>query len=86
MHKAPKVHRLIPENVDRDALRAMQMQAGQDLLFTMAELGDTHAGFQMEIEGVLQCIVVSRTSQAEFDEIISRLSASAAGEAGAPRS
>lgn len=57
-------------DIEKEQARVMQMQAAQEFLFSMDVLGENVAGYQMEIEGVLQSLVVRRCSQAEFYTIM----------------
>ena len=69
-------------NVEAEQARAAQMDAAQTMLFTMEVLDERIAGYQLEIEGVVQSLVVRRVTQDEFTEVMRAAVADAARKRG----
>jgi hypothetical protein len=74
----------IPKHLDQDSARIAEMEGAQMLLYAMDALGEHVAGFQMEINGVVESVIVRRVSQTEFVTIMND-AARAAARASAPR-
>ena len=51
---------------ERNVLHAMTMDATQLLLEGMMALGEFQGGYQAEIDGVVECVIVRRVTQMEF--------------------
>lgn len=68
-------------NVEREQARVAQMDAAQTMLFTMGVLDEKVAGYQLEIDGVVQCLIVRRVTQLEFLEIMKTAVAAAGARA-----
>ncbi len=55
---------------ERDAARAAQQEAAECMLFSMDFLGEKFAGYQFDLDGVVESLVVQRVSQGEFHSIM----------------
>ena len=60
----------IPKDIEREQARLVQMEAAQMMLFSMEVMGENIAGYQLEIDGVVQSLIVRRVSQVEFQTIM----------------
>lgn len=59
-----------PKDIEREQARLIQMEAVQMMLFAMEIMDEKIAGYQMEIDGVVQSLIVRRVSQQEFHAIM----------------
>ena len=71
-------------NIEREQARLAQMDAAQTMLFTMEVLDEKFAGYQLEIDGVVQSLIVRRVTQAQFPQLIAAAAADARAERGRP--
>jgi len=64
--------------IDKQQAQIAQIEAVQLLLFTMDVLGERRTTVQMEIEGVLESVIITRCTQLELEEFLKNVSARSA--------
>ena len=68
------------KDIEQEQARLVQMEAAQMMLFSMEIMGENIAGYQLEIEGVVQSLIVRRVSQSEFHNIMKEAATAAHAE------
>jgi hypothetical protein len=57
-----------PLNEDeKDELRALQCEGAQMVLFGLVALGEDQGGFQTELNGIVESLIVRRVTQLELE-------------------
>lgn len=73
-----------PKDFEREQARICQMEAVQMMLFAMQTMDERIAGYQLEMDGVTESLIVRRVSQAEFRIIMEEAARDARAERARP--